>query len=87
MKQPTTTPAPVLLAIALLCGALLVPAAYAARQLPPEGRVAVENHEAAAAAATATAYTTLRERAWSKTTAMAWTQQLPSGPSPRGPGH
>jgi hypothetical protein len=27
------------------------------------------------------------ERAWSKTTAMAWTQQLPSGPSPRGPGH
>jgi|UniRef100_A0A804LM73 hypothetical protein len=80
MKQPTT----VLLAIALLWGALLVPAADAARQLPPEGRVAVENHEAAAAA---TAYTTLRERAWSKTTAMAWTQQLPSGPSPRGPGH
>ncbi|KAG2551064.1 hypothetical protein PVAP13_9KG107208 [Panicum virgatum] len=82
MKTSTATSATVLfLSIALLCG-VLVSAVDAARQLPAEGRVVVENHEAAAAA-----YTTLRERAWSKTTAMAWTQQLPSGPSPRGPGH
>jgi len=81
MKTSTATSATVLfLSIALLCG-VLVSAVDAARQLPAEGRVVVENHEAAAA------YTTLRERAWSKTTAMAWTQQLPSGPSPRGPGH
>ncbi|RLN40718.1 hypothetical protein C2845_PM01G19030 [Panicum miliaceum] len=83
MKTTTATSATVLfLSIALLCG-VLVSAVDAARQLPAEGRAVVETHEAAAAAA----YTTLRERAWSKTTAMAWTQQLPSGPSPRGPGH
>jgi len=80
--KTTATSATVLLTIALLCGALLVSAADAARQLPAEGRV--ESQDAAAAA---TAYTTMPERAWSKTTAMAWTQQLPSGPSPRGPGH
>ncbi|PAN48976.1 hypothetical protein GQ55_9G429900 [Panicum hallii var. hallii] len=80
MKTTTATSATVLfLSIALLCG-VLISAVDAARQLAPEGRVVVETHEAAA-------YTTLRERAWSKTTAMAWTQQLPSGPSPRGPGH
>ncbi|CAL4923325.1 unnamed protein product [Urochloa decumbens] len=85
MKITTATSATVLcLSVALLCG-VLVSAVDAARQLPPEGRV-VESHEAAAAA-TAMAYTTLPERAWTKTTAMAWTQQLPSGPSPRGPGH
>jgi len=83
MKTSTATSATVLfLSIALLCG-VLVSAVDAARQLPAEGRLVVENHQQAAAAA----YTTLRERAWSKTTAMAWTQQLPSGPSPRGPGH
>jgi hypothetical protein len=74
----TTFATPLLLSIALLCG-VLVSVVDAARQLPPEG------HEPPAAAAAA--YTTLRERAWSKTTAMAWTQQLPSGPSAKGPGH
>lgn len=84
MKSSTATSATVLflISIALLCGAL-VSAVDAARQMP-EGR-AVESHEEAAST---TAYTTLPpERAWSKTTAMAWTQQLPSGPSPKGPGH
>ncbi|OQU92317.1 hypothetical protein SORBI_3001G327200 [Sorghum bicolor] len=76
MKTTTTSPT-VLLTIALLCDA--------ARQLPATEGSVVENQEAPATATTA--YTTMPERAWSKTTAMAWTQQLPSGPSPRGPGH
>jgi len=84
MKTSTATSATVLfLGIALLCG-VLFSAVDAARQLPAEGRLVVENHQQAAVAVYTT---TLRERAWSKTTAMAWTQQLPSGPSPRGPGH
>jgi hypothetical protein len=77
----TTSATLLLLSIALLCG-VLVSAVDAARQLPPEG-----HEQPAAVAAAAAAYTTLRERAWSKTTAMAWTQQLPSGPSAKGPGH
>ncbi|KAF8727832.1 hypothetical protein HU200_018396 [Digitaria exilis] len=83
MKSCTVTSMTVLfLSIAILCG-VLVSAVDAARQLP-EGRGVVESHEEA----TSTAYTTLPpERAWSKTTAMAWTQQLPSGPSAKGPGH
>ncbi|RCV44200.1 hypothetical protein SEVIR_9G360800v4 [Setaria viridis] len=85
MKITTAASATVLLLSIALLGGVLISAVDAARQLPEEGRVVVERHEAAATATTA--YATMRERAWSKTTAMAWTQQLPSGPSPRGPGH
>ncbi|KAJ1296601.1 hypothetical protein BS78_01G314300 [Paspalum vaginatum] len=83
MKNITASTTVLFLTIALLCGVLLS-AVDAARQLPQGHVVVVDSHEPPAAAA---AYTTMRERAWSKTTAMAWTQQLPSGPSPRGPGH
>ncbi|KAF8698876.1 hypothetical protein HU200_035138 [Digitaria exilis] len=84
MKSSIVTSVTVLfLSIAILCG-VLVSAVDAARQLP-EGRGVVESHDHEASS---TAYTTLPpERAWSKTTAMAWTQQLPSGPSAKGPGH
>uniref|UniRef100_A0A8I6YDG0 Purple acid phosphatase n=1 Tax=Hordeum vulgare subsp. vulgare TaxID=112509 RepID=A0A8I6YDG0_HORVV len=71
------TPAPISLLIitALLCAASV--AVDAARQVPDDGGL-LHSHDTAA-------YTTLHEGTTS--TVMAWTAQLPAGPSPRGPGH
>jgi hypothetical protein len=75
----STASAPILiLTVALLCGALIADVVDAARQLP---HVRVERQQMAPMA-----YSTQHKRTWS-TTAAAWTEQLPSGPSPRGPGH
>ncbi|KAF0933541.1 hypothetical protein E2562_018799 [Oryza meyeriana var. granulata] len=69
-----------LIIVALQCAATV----DAARQLRPadDGRPVVQNQDAAA-------YATLHERTprSSSSTVMAWTAQLPAGPSPRGPGH
>jgi hypothetical protein len=78
MKSTASAPIHILTA-ALICGALIADV-DAARQLP---NVWVERQQMAP---TVVAYSTLHKRVWS-TTAAAWTEQLPSGPSPRGPGH
>ncbi|KQK00254.1 hypothetical protein BRADI_3g48235v3 [Brachypodium distachyon] len=71
----------------LICAARPV-AVYATRQFPAGGaggggRVQISQQDATAA------YATLHERAGAgaATTVMAWTAQLPAGPSPKGPGH
>lgn len=69
-----------LIIAALLCAAAV--AVDAVRGVPDGGGL-LHSHD------TAAAYTTLHEGTRSKTTStvMAWTAQLPAGPSPRGPGH
>ncbi|KAF7084820.1 hypothetical protein CFC21_088348 [Triticum aestivum] len=79
---PTPASVSLLIIAALLCAAPVT--IDAARQVPvPDGGGLLNSHDNAAA------YTTLHEGTRSKTTStvMAWTAQLPAGPSPRGPGH
>ncbi|CAM0945319.1 unnamed protein product [Alopecurus aequalis] len=74
-----TTPASmsVLIIAALLCAHVAV---NAARQVPDDG-ARLQSQDSRAAA-----YATLHEGT-ATATVMAWTEQLPRGPSPRGPGH
>ncbi|KAM0875711.1 hypothetical protein ACQ4PT_036643 [Festuca glaucescens] len=74
-----STPASMSLLIiaALLCAAPVV--IDAARKVPDSGDGRLQSQDTAA-------YATLHEGA-TTATVMAWTAQLPQGPSPRGPGH
>ena len=79
MRSMATTPTymSVLIIAALLCAPVAV---NSARQVPDDGgRLQSQD-------ARAVAYATLHHGT-ATATVMAWTAQLPRGPSPRGPGH